>query len=87
MTIETKALVMTPAMKPGIVLHDALIYACTPIADWEDREDHLGTCPFHLDSQGSEFLLDLAQVLLYHVIGAHMEENCLYFLPFVAVFL
>ena len=49
--------------------------ACTPVSD--RGEDYLGICPFHLPprAQVPEVLLDLAQVMLYHVIGAHMEEK------------
>ncbi|KAK4806781.1 hypothetical protein QYF61_005577 [Mycteria americana] len=49
-TIETKALVTTPATKPGIDLHDASTSACTPISDWQDRREDR-TCPFHLGPQ------------------------------------
>ena len=63
-------------MKPDVDLCDASTAAHTPISDWQDRgEDHLGTCPLHLCPRGSEVLLDLAQVLLYLVIGAHMEKK------------
>lgn len=50
-------------------------------------EFYLGICPLHLCPQGSEVLLDLAQVMLYCVIGTHMEEIVVCFLPVVAVFL
>ena len=64
------------AMKAGIDLHDASTSACIPLPDWQDRgEDQLGICPFHLHLRGSEVLLDLAQALLYCVIGAHMEKK------------
>lgn len=63
-------------MKTGIDPHDASTSACTPISDWQDREeDHLGICPFHLHLQASEVLLDLAKALLYHVIHAHTEKK------------
>lgn len=63
-----------PAMKPGIDLHVSAS-ACTPIPDWQEREDHLDTHSFHLGPQRSEVLLDLAQVLLYHVTVARMEKK------------
>ncbi|KAK4815963.1 hypothetical protein QYF61_010457 [Mycteria americana] len=47
-----------------------------PAHSSSDRvEDYLGICPFHLCPQDSEVLLDLAWVMLYFVIGAHMEEK------------
>ena len=73
--VETKVVVMTPAMKPCIGLHDESS-VCAPISDWQDRgEDCMDTCVLHLHPQSSEVLLDLAQVLLYCVIGAHAEKN------------
>ncbi|XP_076217596.1 uncharacterized protein LOC143172258 [Aptenodytes patagonicus] len=67
--LEAKALATTPATKPGVDLHDASTSARTPIPDLQDRGgDHL--CP-----QGSEVLLDLAQAMLYRVIGAHVEKK------------
>ena len=52
---------------PLMYLKTSLAY--TPVSDWQDSgEDHLGTRPFHLCPQGSEVLLDLAQVLFYRVM-------------------
>lgn len=75
MMIETKALVIIPATKPGIDQYDASASAFTPIPDWQCREDRLDPCSFHLGPQGSEVLLDLAQFLLNCVIGAHMTKK------------
>lgn len=76
MIVETKALETTPAVKPYIDLHDVPTSACTPISDWQGREEnHLDASTHYLGLQGSEVLLDLAQVLLCNVIGAHMEKK------------
>lgn len=62
MIIVTKDLTVIPATKPGIYLYNAWMPACISIPDWQHKgEDHLGPWPFHLDPQGSEVLLNLAQ--------------------------
>ena len=75
MIIEAKALVMTPATKPGVDLHDVSTSAHTSVSDWQDKEDHLGPCPLHLCHQSSEVLIDLGQVMFYCAIGAHIEKK------------
>jgi len=74
--VKTKAVVMKPAMKPCIRLHDVSASVCTAIADWQDGgEDCINTCALHWHRQGCEALLHLAQVLFYCVIGAHIENS------------
>lgn len=73
--IEAKTLATTLATKPGVDLHDVSSSARISILDWEDKEDPLGPCPLHLYPQGSQIPLDLAQTMLYHVIGSHVEKK------------
>lgn len=75
MITEAKALVITLATKPGVDLHDVSTSACTLISNWQDKVDQLGFCPLHSCPQGSQVPLDLAQVLPYHVIGAHVLKH------------
>lgn len=76
MIVEAKALVMTPATKPGVDLYDVLTFARTSISHWQDKgEDHLGPCLLRLCHQGSEVLIDLAQVMLSCAISTHTEKK------------